>query len=351
MLSSHNDKIELPAEWEVQSGILLTWPHANSDWKDNLDEIGQVYLDMCKAISQYEKLLIICYDIQHKETIEELFNNNAIPKEAYHLSICKTNDTWCRDYGPITVRNDGTLQINNFVFNSWGNKYNSELDNSVSMHLYKEGFFNSNEIINCNFILEGGSIESDGHGTLLTTSHCLLKRHPDKSKTEIEALLKKYLGANTVHWLDHGALSGDDTDSHIDNLARFVNHDTIVYCTIHDEKHPDYDSLKQMESELTKLKKDNGDSYKLIPITNPDNIKHNGKVLPASYINFLIINQAVLVPAYNVPQDHDALEILQQCFPDRRIIGIRSNALIKQFGGLHCASMQLPAGVLNPTIS
>lgn len=347
MLSSHKEKIELPAEWETQSGILLTWPHAESDWKNNLDEIGLVYLNMCKAISQYEKLLVVCYDKQHKVTIEKLFHDNAIAKGKYLLSICKTNDTWCRDYGPISVRNDGSLQLQNFIFNSWGNKYNSGQDNAVSRHLFKEGCFNDNGMEDCDFILEGGSVESDGNGTILTTSHCLLKRHPDKNKAELEALLKKYLGASIVHWLNHGGLSGDDTDSHIDNLARFVDKDTIVYCACDNETNPDHDSLKLMESELKALKRADGQAYKLIPILMPNKIEHDELTLPASYVNFLIINHAVLVPVYNVPQDKKALEILQQCFPERRIIGINSTAMIKQFGSLHCASMQLPAGVLH----
>lgn len=347
MLSRHEEKIELPAEWEAQSGILLAWPHSESDWKDNLDEIGQVYLDMCKAISQYEKLLIVCYDEQHKESIANLFNDSAITKGTYHLSVCKTNDTWCRDYGPITVRCDGSLQLQNFTFNSWGNKYNSELDNGVSRHLHQKGYFDENKMADCDFILEGGSVESDGHGTILTTSQCLLKRHPDRSKAELEVSLKKYLGASTVHWLDHGSLSGDDTDSHIDNLARFVDRETIVYCACDDESNPDYDSLKLMAAELKSLKQADGHPYKLIPLMMPDNIEHEGLTLPASYANFLIINQAVLIPVYNVPQDKQALEMLQQCFPERRIIGINSTAMIKQFGSLHCATMQLPAGVLH----
>jgi agmatine deiminase len=347
MLSSHEDKIELPAEWETQSGILLTWPHAYSDWKDKLDEIGQVYVEMSKAISQYEKLLIVCYDEQHKEKIEVLFDINGIAKETYHLTICKTNDTWCRDYGPLTIRDDGSMQLQNFSFNSWGNKYDSDLDNAVSSCLHQQGHFNDHEMLDCDFILEGGSIDSDGHGTILTTSHCLLKRHPDKSKQQIESLLKKYLGAKTVLWLDHGELSGDDTDSHIDNLARFIDKDTIVYCTCDDESHPDFESLQLMKTELKAFKNADGKAYKLIPIAMPSNIKHKEQYLPASYINFLIINNAVLVPIYDVQQDQTALEILQQCFTDRRIIGINSNALIKQFGSLHCASMQFPAGVIS----
>jgi agmatine deiminase len=347
MLSTHEEQIELPAEWEAQSGILLTWPHTESDWKNNLDEIGKVYLDMCKAISQYQKLLIICYDKQHKEMIENLFKDHAIAKDAYQLSICKTNDTWFRDYGPITVRCDGSLQLQNFIFNSWGNKYHSDLDNAVSRHLYKENYFDENQMKDCDFVLEGGSVESDGHGTILTTSHCLLKRHPDKTKKDVEKLLNNYLGATKVLWLDHGGITGDDTDSHIDNLARFVDKHTIVYCACDDVHNPDHDSLKLMEAELKALSDNEDKPYNLIPLLMPKNIKYDGQSLPASYANFLIINQADLVPVYNVPEDKNALEVLQKCFPERRIIGINSTAMIKQFGSLHCASMQLPAGVLH----
>ena len=346
MISSHEENIELPAEWEAQSGILLTWPHAESDWKADLDDIAQVYIEMCHAITRYEKLLVVCYDQQHKKRIESVFSNNKIPNDAYHLTVCKTNDTWCRDYGPITVRIDGSLQLQNFIFNSWGNKYQSDLDNAVSWHLYKENYFDENQMIDCGFILEGGSIESDGQGTILTTSHCLLKRHPDKTKTEVEELLKQYLGATLILWLDHGGITGDDTDSHIDNLARFVNKHTIIYSTCHDESHPDYDSLQKMEQELRGLRQANGDEYNLIPLPLPHVEDDNGKRLPASYVNFLIINGAVLVPIYDDPQDKETLEKLQQCFTGRNIIGIRSKALVKQFGGIHCASMQFPAGVL-----
>ncbi len=346
MLSSHKDQIALPAEWEAQSGILLTWPHVHSDWKDNLEEIGEVYLEICKAISQYEKVLVVCYDEQHKQEIESIFNENDIAKGNYHLTICKTNDTWCRDYGPITVRNDGSLQLQNFIFDSWGNKYESQLDNAVSRYLHNKNYFGDNEMQDCDFILEGGSIESDGQGTILTTSHCLLKRHPDKTKKYIEEKLNLYLGAENVLWLDHGGITGDDTDSHIDNLARFVNKHTIIYSACDDPSHPDYDSLQIMEQELKALRQANGDEYNLFPLYLPKLKSDNGKILPASYVNFLVINDAVLVPIYDDPQDKETLEKLQQCYVSRNIIGINSKALVKQFGSIHCASMQFPAGVL-----
>ncbi len=347
MLSNHEEKIELPAEWETQSATLLTWPHAYSDWKNNLLEIEAVYIQICKAISSYQKLFIICYDEMHQAHIKEILINNSLEEHSFHLIVCKTNDTWCRDYGPLTTRCDGSLQVNNFYFNGWGDKYDSALDNLVSTQLYRMGLFEGTQFIDRKFVLEGGSIDTDGHGALLTTSHCLLKRHPHKDKPEIEMYLKKHLGAVTVHWLDHGAISGDDTDSHIDNLARFVSKDTIVYCACDNETHPDYESLHQMKKQLQVLKQANSNTYKLIPIYMPSLIQENGRILPASYMNFLIINQAVLVPVYAVPQDNAALETLKQCFPDREIIDVDATALIKQSGSLHCATMQIPAGLLN----
>lgn len=342
----NDSNIRLPAEWESQSGILLTWPHNKSDWHDNLDEISEVYLEMCRAICQYEKILVICYDRQHKESIESLFISSRIDKKSYSLTTCKTNDTWCRDYGPITVHTDNKLLLNNFIFNGWGNKYQSNLDNAVSRYLYDENFFNNHEMHERDFVLEGGSIESDGNGTILTTSHCLLKRHPDKSRTDIERLLKETLGVTTVLWLGHGSISGDDTDNHIDNLARFANEHTIIYSACNNSQHPDFESLREMEQELSCLKQPNGNKYILVPLYLPETKHYEGIILPASYVNFLIINQAVLVPIFDDPQDEFVLEKLQQCFSNRNIIGIRSDALIKQLGGIHCASMQFPSGVL-----
>ena len=346
MQSNHDNKINLPAEWEQQSGILITWPHAYSDWKDKLFEIETTYLAICKAVMPYQKVLIICYDQTHHAHIEKTLTANAINNDACILAICKSNDTWCRDYGPISTCCDGSVQLNNFIFNGWGEKYDAELDNSVSRSLNNKGIFNSTPLIDREFLLEGGSIDTDGQGTLLTTSHCLLKRHSDKDKADIENYFNKYLGINTIHWLDHGALGGDDTDSHIDNLARFVNKETIVYCACDNKEHPDYDSLHKMETQLKLLRQKNGNKYKLIPIYIPVLIEDKGKALPASYINFLIVNQAILVPTFDVPEDNAAIEIFKQCYPNRSIIAIDSNALIKQFGGLHCATMNFPTGVL-----
>lgn len=347
MLSNHDETIELLAEWAPQSGILLVWPHSNSDWKNNLTEIEQTYIEICEAITPSQRVLILCYDKIHQSHIKKILKHHSISDESYVLTICKTNDTWCRDYGPISTHCDGKLRLNSFVFNGWDNKYNAELDNTASKNLHQEGLFGSTELLNRNFILEGGSIDCDGHNTLLTTSQCLLKRHPDKNKNEIEGTLKKYLGITTVHWLDHGQLSGDDTDAHIDNLARFVNKETIVYSACDNEMHPDYDALKRMEAELKKIKQRNNTPYNLVPIYLPKTIEHNKQILPASYVNFVITNDTILVPCFNDSKDDAARTTFQHCFPEHRIMSINSIPLIKQFGGLHCATMNLAAGVLH----
>ena len=351
MLSTHEEKIELPAEWEPQSATLLTWPHIDSDWNEHINEVENVYLEICKAISRHQKLLIVCRDEKLKDSIINKFDINKISTGSYLILTCNYNDTWCRDYGPLTVRCDGTLELRNFIFNGWGNKRPAKFDNLVTQHLHKQEVFGSIELQNYDFILEGGSIDSDGHGTILTTSRCTLKRHPEKNKTDLELLFKKYLGAKKVHWIDHGELLGDDTDGHIDMLARFVNPKTIVYSACNDKSNPNYESMKKMQDELSSLQQDNGESYHLIPIVLPKPKTNNGQTLPASYINFLITNQTVLVPTYDDPQDHVALEIFKQCFPNRDVVGINSNTLITQNGSLHCATMQIPAGVLNLPIS
>lgn len=347
MQRNHEEKIALPAEWEPQSATLLVWPHIDTDWQDILNEIEPSYLELSKAISRYQKLLIVCRDTAHQENISHQLAKNGIPESSCHIISCDYNDTWCRDYGPIFIRNDYNFIIKNFTFNGWSNKYPSEQDNQLTEYLYKQNTFKPNELCNHDFILEGGSIDSDGQGTILTSSSCILKRHPDKDKPTLEKLLHEYLGVNKIHWLDYGKLIGDDTDGHIDTLARFVNTETIVYSACQNRSNPNYLSLKKMENELYSLKQHNGEAYQLIPIGLPNPIEHKGQILPANYINFVIINQAVLVPNYNDPQDKVAMDIFKQCFPGREIIGIDSNTLITQYGSLHCATLNIPAGVLN----
>ena len=346
MLSNHASKAILHAEWEQQSAILLSWPHPDSDWQDNIDEINATYINLCKTIGAYQNLIIVCRDKTHRLFISEQLNKNNIQAKRYNIYCIEYNDTWCRDYGPLFTRHNNEYEIINFSFDGWGKKYPAQKDNQLTNQLHKQHAFGSIQLNNHDFILEGGSIDTNGQGTILTTVRCLLKRHPKKNKQEIETILKNTLGVNTVHWLEHGQIYGDDTDGHVDMLARFINPATIAYSACNDSNHPDYESLNKMEQELALLKQLDGSPYQLVPIELPNLKTNNEKPLPASYINFLIINNAVLVPTYDDPHDALALASFKQYFPKRDIIGINSNALIKQFGSLHCATMHIPAGVV-----
>lgn len=338
----------LPAEWEEQSGILLSWPHADSDWADMLDEVTECYIQIATAITETQQLLIVAPNI---DIVKEQLS--GLPQDMITYHQVATNDTWARDFGAITVLDTATNRyaINDFMFNGWGLKFASNHDNLITRSLYNAKLFNAEYINNLNFILEGGAIESDGKGTILTTSECLLSpnRNGGSSKADIEQKLKTEFGAKQILWLNHGALEGDDTDSHIDTLARLAPNNTILYVGTDNSNDSHYTELKAMESELKIMRTLTGEPYNLLPLPHPNAIYDNNQErLPATYANFLIINNSVLVPTYNQPEnDAQAIEIIQLAFPQHKIIGIDCNALIKQHGSLHCVTMQFPKTVLN----
>lgn len=320
-------KYRLPAEWEPQSGVQLTLPHKDTDWADILPEVTKVYDDMAKEISKREKLLTI--------------SNDEIP----------TNDTWARDHGFITTTDDkGHFRLNDFTFNGWGMKFPANLDNQINTHIYNKGILNGEYICCLDFTLEGGSIESDGQGTILTTSECLLSKNRNEwmTRQQIEQELKYRLNAERILWLDHGYLAGDDTDSHIDTLARICPNNTITYVQCTDKEDEHYIELKAMEEQLRTFRTIEGSPYNLIPLPFPTAIyDNNGCRLPATYANFLIINGAVLMPTYGQPEnDAIAAKQLQSIFCDRDIVGIDCQPLIQQHGSLHCCTMQFPEGVI-----
>ena len=262
---------------------------------------------------------------------------------------CATNDTWARDHGAITMIDTGTPSLLDFAFNGWGLKYASELDNQITRQAVEAGALNGQYVNRLDFILEGGSIESDGMGTLLTTSECLLSsnRNERLNQVEIEDYLKSVFHLQQVLWLDHGYLAGDDTDSHIDTLARFCSTDTIAYVKCEDKEDEHYGELHAMEEQLKTFRTLAGAPYRLLALPMADKIEEDGERLPATYANFLILNDAILYPTYNQPQnDKKAGEVLQQAFPGRQIVGIDCRALIKQHGSLHCVTMQYPTGVI-----
>ncbi|MDX1823646.1 MAG: agmatine deiminase family protein [Thiohalomonadales bacterium] len=347
MTTTASDR-SLPAEWAPQSGVMLTWPHAQSDWHANLAAVEHVYLDLARVICQREKLLVVCYDSEHQQHIQALLDPHVDLKRVV-FSAHPSNDSWARDHGPITILEQQRPRLLDFRFNGWGGKYAHDLDNRISAAVYVDGIFDNTPLDHIDLILEGGSIDSDGEGSLLTTRACLMHpgRNPRLSQSEIEAELKSLLGVKRILWLEHGWLAGDDTDSHIDMLARFCDARTIAYTTCSDPADEQYAELAAMQAELSTLTQVNGDAYTLVALPIPEAIfNQEGQRLPASYANFLILNEAVLVPQYDDPADKIALQRLANCFPEREVIGINCRAVIEQFGSLHCLTMQLPAGVL-----
>ncbi len=341
--------MKLRAEWETQSAIQLTFPHADSDWAQDLASAETCFVQIIEAICRFQMAIVVCADVAH---VSELLKN--CPAERLRLIELPSNDTWARDHAGITIEHaDGTFTLWDFVFNGWGLKFASDKDNLLTKRLFDTQIFAPNVRHQyAPMVLEGGSLESDGHGTLITTAACLLSknRNPHWSKQKITAQLKMLFGLKRVLWLHHGYLAGDDTDAHIDTLARLCDAETIAYVHCEDPNDEHFAELQAMERELQRFKTSNGKPYKLVGLPMADACwGDEGERLPATYANFLILNGAVLVPTYGSPhKDEEALHIIGNCFPDRAVIGIDCRVLIRQHGSLHCVTMQFPAGVVNP---
>jgi len=337
-------------EWAEQWGVMLTWPHDDSDWAALLDDIEAVYLQLAEAILERENLLIVARDADHQDHImNQLATLPEAPPGHGHIlfAIADSDDTWARDHGPIAVETDAGLELRDFIFNGWGGKWPAERDNLINASLDGQGVWNV-PLTAVDRVLEGGGLETDGFGTLLTTRRCLLApgRNPDLDEPGTEAMLAESLGITRVLWLDHGHLEGDDTDSHIDTLARFAGPDTLVYQSCDDPTDSHYPALQAMAAELAALRQHSGEPYRRFALPWPA-AQHDpvsGQRLPASYANFLIINDAILVPLYDDAADDTALAVLAEAFPDSDIVGIDCRAVIRGFGSLHCLTMQLPVG-------
>jgi len=335
----------LPAEWAAQSGVQLTWPHAGTDWAYMLKEVQQCFAAIASEIAKREVLLIVTPD---PEDVEKRIADKVNMENVRFLE-CETNDTWARDHGAITMLDTDGPSLLDFKFNGWGLKYVSDKDNLIPRRAVEAGVLKGAYVNRQNFVLEGGSIESDGMGTLLTTSECLLSpnRNGQMNQVEIEEYLRSVFHLERVLWLDYGYLAGDDTDSHIDTLARFCSPDTIAYVQCTDMQDEHYEALHNMEEQLKTFRTLSGEPYRLLPLPMADCIMEDGERLPATYANFLIMNDAVLYPTYCQPgNDERAKTVLQEAFPEHEVVGIDCRALIKQHGSLHCVTMQYPAGVL-----
>lgn len=338
--------IILPAEWHPQSAVQLTWPHADTDWAPILDEVVPCFVAIAKEVIKREKLLIVCPDA---EAVRAQLGEVDYGRIRFYEM--ETNDTWARDHGGISLFDGGEPVIYDFVFNGWGMKFAAHLDNLITRKLAAQRAFAPDiPVINMQpFVLEGGSIESDGAGTLLTTVECLasVNRNEYLQKEELEAYLKEVLGFKRILWLENGYLAGDDTDSHVDTLARFCRVDTIAYVQCTDETDEHFEELQAMEQELQAFRQMNGEPYHLVPLPMADPVEWGGERLPATYANFLIMNGAVLLPFYNSPKDEVVRKALQQVFPEREVVGINCLPLIKQHGSLHCVTMQYPEGFVD----
>lgn len=336
-----NQTKRLPAEWEKQSFLQLTFPHEKSDWNYLLNEVSACFVEIIKAAAQFQDVLVVCDNV---ERVKSYFSS----KQNIFFIQAESNDTWARDYGGITVLEHGKTMIHDYIFNGWGNKFDATLDNQITKKLFDKGIFENCSLKTFDFVFEGGSIESDGRGTILSTSECLLSKNRNEhlSKVQIEQKLKDNFGAERILWLKHGYLAGDDTDSHIDTLARFCDEKTIAFVGCEDSEDEHFEALQQMKNELKQFKDFGGNPYKLVELPMPDAcFDSEGTRLPATYANFTIINGAVLVPVYGVSQDEKALKILQDCFPQKKIIGLNCRVLVEQHGSLHCITMQYPGSV------
>lgn len=346
-MSTRMSEIRLPAEWESHDCVLMAWPHEETDWAYMLQEARECFAEIVRAISGHECVILAGPGQLCRKSIEEC----GFDPSRVRFEDIPTNDTWARDFGPITVEAEGSLRALDFKFNAWGMKFAADKDNLITTRLALKGRLNAEYVNRMGFVLEGGSIETDGHGTLLTTAECLLSpnRNGEMNEEEIRKYLADNLGFTHQLWLRHGGMAGDDTDSHIDTLARLAPHDTILYTGSTDREGHTVESLAMMREELADMRTRAGNPFNLIELPLPSPIyDENGMQLPATYANYLVSPDMICLPVYGQPaNDLLAEQTLKIVYPDHKIIPVDCRALIKQHGSLHCVTMQLPAGAVS----
>lgn len=340
--------LRFPAEWEPQSAVLLAWPHEGTDWAARLAEVERTYVALVAAITRFEPAVVCVADAALRQRASAALAAAGVDLGRVRFFEVEYDDTWLRDSGPITLKDgDGSFCLLDFRFTGWGGKFEASRDDAVVTGLFERGVFSlacRHESVD--FALEGGAVETDGQGSLLSTWHCLATRHPDKTREQVEKVLARQLRIQRFLWLENGALQGDDTDAHIDTLARFVSPDTIVFQGCDDPMDPHHAGLAAMADELASLRRPDGQPYRLfaLPWAQPIHAAE-GRRLAASYANFLIVNGAILMPGYGDQADAAAARVLQEASGlDVEIVPCRP--LIEQNGSLHCITMQLPRGVL-----
>ena len=344
---------KLLPEWAAQDAVMLTWPHPQTDWVDFLAEVEQTFYQIAVAISRYAALVVVCHDEPLKIKLRQRFTELGIHNAFFQ--VIANNDSWARDHGPITVLDaDNQLHWLDFQFTGWGDKFSAELDNAINQQLVKADFLHIKACHSLPLVLEGGAIETDGNGSLLVTRNCLLNENRNNN-LKVEALelqLKQLFGIRQFLWLNHGHLAGDDTDAHIDTLARFTPNRGIVYVGCDDSADEHYEPLAAMACELQQMRDVDGQAYSLFALPWPAaKYSPEGERLPASYANYLILNGAILLPIYGDSQDENAIAVLRAAYPGYEIQAIDCQALIRQYGSLHCVTMQLPKGSLLKSLS
>ena len=340
------NNLRFPAEWEPQSAVLLAWPHEGTDWAARLEGVERTYVSLVAAITRFQTALVCVADAALKARAGALLEAAGVDLGRVRFFEVAYDDTWLRDSGPVTLREGDGFRLLDFHFTAWGGKFEAGLDDQLVGKLHASGLLVPAKHQRIDFALEGGGIETDGAGTLLSTWTCLHERHPDKSRAEVTEILQRSLVQSRTLWLFHGYLEGDDTDAHIDTLARFAGPGAIVYQACDDEADTHYAPLQAMAAELAALRQADGRPYRLFPLPWARPILDEGRRLAASYANFLIINGAVLMPAYGDAADAAAADVLARAFPGREIVQIDCRPLIWQNGSLHCVTMQLPEGLL-----
>jgi len=343
---NQNAHARLPAEWESQSAVLIAWPNADTDWADRLGEVEETYIALVAAITRFQDAIVCVADEDVEAYARARLSSARVDMSKVRFIEAPYDDTWLRDSGPITLRDGDGFRLLDFRFTGWGGKFDASQDDLLVERLTDAGIFSKSSRQSIDFALEGGAIDTDGDGTVLTTWQCLSERHPDASREELTSKLAAWLQQDRVLWLDHGYLEGDDTDAHVDTLARFAPNDAIVFQACDDQSDSHYTELKAMGEEIAALRTKDGKPYRLFPLPWAQPILDEGRRLAASYANFLIVNGAVLMPAYGDEADAKAQAVLAEAFPGREIVPVPCRSLIWQNGSLHCITMQLPQGVV-----
>jgi agmatine/peptidylarginine deiminase len=339
-------RFRLPAEWEPQAGVVIAWPHEATDWSPRLERIEAAYVGLAGAIARFEPVVVCVANASVRDRASRALAAAGVAAGRVRFVDVEYDDTWLRDSGPLTTSDGHAFRLLDFRFTGWGGKYGAERDDRLIETLIARGLFRSATHERIDWALEGGAIESDGKGTILTTWRCLHQRHLDMDREEMTSRLADAFGAERVLWLDHGYLEGDDTDAHIDTLARFAPDDAIVFQACDDMADPHYDQLARMREELCALRTSEDHPYTLHALPWARAIVDDGRRLAASYANYLVVNGGVIVPAYGDPNDARAAEVIGNAHPGREIVPVDARPLIWQNGSVHCLTMQIPKGAL-----